>query len=124
LAEPHLRPWARVVVFLLGWAFLNALFNWRYPGSEPQGWFPLPSIDVAVLLAVFWLVRARGFAVPDWVRFALVLIALATRIFRFSEGIVDRHFHRALSLYLDVPLVPNLVALMRSTVSAPQLLLW
>jgi hypothetical protein len=124
LAQPRLRPWARLAIFLIGWAFLNWLFNWRYPGPEPKGWFPLPSIDVAVLLAVFWLVRARGYAVPDWVRFALVLIALATRIFRFSEGIVDRHFHRALSLYLDVPLVPNLVALMRSTVSAPQLLFW
>ena len=114
--------WASVVVFLLGWAFLDCVFNLRYPGNEPAGWYPLPSIDVAVLLAVFWVVRARGAVVPDGVRFAIVLFALVTRIFRFAEGVVERHFHRSLSLYLDVPLVPNLVALMRSTVSAQRLL--
>jgi len=124
LAEPRVRSWARVLMFLLAWAFLDCVFNWRFPGNEPAGWYPLPSIDVAVLLAIFWLVRARGHRVPSWLRFALVLMALATRIFRFAEGIVERHFHRALSLYLDVPLVPNLVALMRSTVSAPRLLFW
>jgi len=114
--------WASVVVFLLGWAFLNCLFNLRFPGNEPAGWYPLPSIDVAVLLVVFWLVRARGAVVPDWVRFVIVLLALVTRIFRIAEGVVERNFHRALCLYLDVPLVPNLVALMRSTVSARRLL--
>jgi hypothetical protein len=114
--------WASVVVFLLGWAFLNCFFNLRYPGNEPAGWFPLPSIDVAALLAIFWIVRARGAVVPDWVRFAIVLFALLTRIFRVAEGVVERNFHRSLSLYLDVPLVPNLVALMRSTVPAQRLL--
>lgn len=113
-----------MVVFLLGWAFLDCVFNLRSPGNEPAGWYPLPSIDVAVLLAGFWIVRARGAVVPDWLRFAIVLFALVTRIFRFAEGIVERHFHRLLCLYLDVPLVPNLVALMRSTVSAPRLLVW
>jgi hypothetical protein len=109
-------------MFVLGWAFLDCLFNLRSPGSEPAGWYFLPSIDVVVLLAAFWLVRARGLVVPDLVRFAVVLVALATRIFRFAEGSVERHFHRALSLYLDVPLLPNLVGLMRSTVSPPRLL--
>ena len=113
-----------VVIFLAGWAFLDCLFNLRFPGNEPAGWYPLPSIDVAVLLAGFWLVRARGAVVPDWLRLAIVLFALLTRIFRFADGVVERHFHRALSLYLDVPLVPNLVGLMRSTVSAPRLLVW
>ncbi len=111
-------------MFLVGWAFLDCLFNLRFPGSEPAEWYFLPSIDVVVLLAAFWLVRARGWVVPDLLRFAIVLFALATRIFRFAEGGVERHFHRALSLYLDVPLVPNLVGLMRSTVSAPRLLVW
>ncbi len=114
--------WASVVVFLLGWAFLNCVFNLRYPGNEPAGWYPLPSIDIAVLLVVFWAVRARGAVVPDWVRFVIVLFALLTRIFRVAEGVVERNFHRSLCLYLDVPLVPNLVALMRSTVSARRLL--
>jgi hypothetical protein len=113
-----------VVVFLLGWAFLDCVFNVRSPGNEPPGWYLLPSIDLAVLLAGFCLVRARGSVVPDWLRFVIVLFALATRIFRIAEGVVEHHFHRALSLYLDVPLVPNLVALMRSTVSAPRLVLW
>lgn len=124
LARPRRESWARALTFVLGWAFLDCLFNLRSPGSEPAGWYFLPSIDVVVLLAAFWLVRARGLVVPDWLRFAVVMFALVTRIFRFAEGIVERHFHRAFNLYLDVPLVPNLVALMRSTVSAPRLLIW
>ena len=118
------RHWARGLIFLLAWAFLDCLFNLRFPGSEPAGWYLLPSIDVAVLLAGFWVVRAFGAVVPDWLRLAIVVLALATRLFRFGEGIVERNFHRALSLYLDVPLVPNLVALMRSTVSGPSLIAW
>jgi hypothetical protein len=115
---------ARPLIFLLAWAFLDALFNLRYPGDEPTLWYVLPSIDVTALLAIFLVAGARGYVVPGGLRFAIVVAALAVRIFRFAEGIVERHFHRPLSLYLDVPLLPNLVGLLRSTVSLPRLGAW
>ena len=115
---------ARPLLFLVAWAFLDALFNLRFPGDEPTLWYALPSIDVTVLLAVFLAAGARGYPVPGSVRLALVVAALGVRMFRFAEGLVERHFHRPLSLYLDVPLLPNLVGLLRSTVSLPRLAAW
>ena len=115
---------ARLLAFLLAWVFLDCLFNLRFPADEPTFWYPLPSIDVVVLLAVFSAVRARGYTIPNGARFGIVVVALVARIFRGGEGLVERHFHRPLSLYLDVPLVPNLVGLLRSTVSLPRLILW
>jgi hypothetical protein len=115
---------ARPLTFLLAWAFLDALCNVRYPGDEPPLWYLLPSIDVTALLAIFLVARARGSVVPGGLRLALVLAALGVRIFRCADGIVERHFHRPLNLTLDVPLLPNLVALLRSTVSLPRLGAW
>jgi hypothetical protein len=89
---------ARPLIFLLAWAFLDVLFNLRYPGDEPTLWYVLPSIDVTALLAIFLVAGARGYVVPGGLRFAIVVAALAVRIFRFAEGIVERHFHRPLSL--------------------------
>jgi hypothetical protein len=113
---------ARLFLFLLAWGFLDTLCNLRYPGSEPTFWYPLPSIDVVVLLALLLVARVRNRAVPAGVRFALVVLLIAVRVFRAAEGAVESHFHRPLNLYLDVPLVPNLIGLMRSTVPAPRLI--
>jgi hypothetical protein len=118
----RLGSWRRPFAFLVAWAFLDALFNFRYPGDEPTLWFLLPSIDVVVLLAFVGVAGARGAAIPGGARLAILVLAMLVRIFRFAEGLVERHFHRPLSLYLDVPLVPNLVGLLRSTVSLPRLM--
>ena len=114
---------ARLLPFLLAWAFLDCLFNLRFPGDEPTLWYLLPSIDVVVVLGAFLIIRARGYQVPQGVRIAVIAVALAVRLFRGAEGMVEQHFHRPLSLFLDVPLVPNLIALLRSTVSLPRLVM-
>ena len=124
LLRSRLAPLGRLLPFLSAWIFLDCLFNLRFPGGEPTLWYPLPSIDVVAILAAFLLVRARGHEVPPGARVGVVLIALVVRIFRAAEGVVESHFHRPLSLALDLPLVPNLVSLLRSTVSLPRLVVW
>jgi hypothetical protein len=71
------------------------------------------------VIALSW----RGLHLPAQVRAALVVAVIATRIVRFAEGLVERHFHRPLSLYLDAPLVPDLFRLLRSTVAHGRLAL-
>lgn len=110
--------------FLVAWGFLDTLFNLRYPGDEPTFWYPLPAIDVVVLLAFILVARRRGHALTDAGRLAIVVLIVAARIFRSAEGLVERHFHRPLNLYLDVPLVPGLVGLLRLTVSPARLIFW
>jgi hypothetical protein len=114
----------RPLAFLLAWAFLDCLFNLRYPGTEATAWYVLPSIDATVLLAGLVFAHRRGYQISRGLRFALVAFAVVARIFRAAEGVVDSHFHRPLSLYLDIPLVPNLVSLLRSTVPLSRLLVW
>jgi hypothetical protein len=123
-SRPRLASLLRLAAFLFAWAFLDTLFNLHFPGDEPTLWYVLPSIDVVVLVAVLAVAGARGHAIPGAARVGILIVALVVRIFRFADGLVERHFHRPLNLYLDLPLVPNLVGLMRSTVPWPWLLLW
>ncbi len=123
LRRPRLAAVLRGLAFLLAWAFLDALLNMRFPGSEMTFWYPLPSIDVVVLMVLLALAGWRGWLVRDGVRFALVVAVVVVRIFRFADGLVESHFHRPFSLYMDGQLVPNLVSLLRSTVSGPRLIL-
>jgi len=111
------RRLAPLLVFLVAWAFLDTLINLHYPGDEPTFWYPLPAIDAVVLLAGILVVRRRGRAIPGGVRLLLVVLLVVVRIFRSAEGVVERHFHRPLNLYLDIPLIPSLTGLLRSTVS-------
>ena len=105
------------LVLLGAWALLDALFNLRNLSEGPSLWFLLPSLDVVVLLALIAALRATGRRLPDPARALIVGLALFARIFRSSEGLIDQHFHRPLSLYLDLPLLPELARLLRSTVS-------
>ena len=109
--------------FFCAWALLDCVVNLRYPGNEPYPWYLLPSIDIVVLFAVMVALGWRGLRLPTQVRAVLVVLVIATRVVRFAEGLVERHFHRPLSLYLDTPLVPELFRLLRATVSLPRLVL-
>ena len=47
-----LRP---TLLFLLAWAFIDAMLNVRYPADEPAFWYIVPTADVVVLFAFFAL---------------------------------------------------------------------
>ena len=115
---------SRPIQLVLAWAFLDCVFNLRSTTWEPEAWYLLPSIDAIVLLGALLLARRRGYEISRGARGAVVAFVVVARIFRGAEGVVDRHFHRPLSLFLDVPLVPDLFRLLRSTVSAPSLVGW
>src|SRR5690242_4031159 len=92
--RPRLAAALRWLAFLVAWAFLDALLNMRFPGSEMTFWYPLPSIDVVALLALLGLAGWRGLQVSDGARFALVVVLVLVRLLRFADGLVESHFHR------------------------------
>ena len=54
---------------------------------------------------------------------ALGTLVVLVRLFRFGDGVTRRYFNRPLNLALDLPLSPELVRLLDSTVSRPKLIL-
>jgi hypothetical protein len=116
------RPWPRVRAsagFLLAWAVLNVMFNLRWPAAEPGPvlWCLLPSLDVITLLAGFALLGARGWRVPRAAMMGLTAALVIVRLFRFGDGLVRDGWRRPINLSLDLPLLPDLARLLRSTVA-------
>jgi hypothetical protein len=124
-ATPRWRSLLSAVLFLLAWAFLDLVMNLRYPGrvEEPAAWYLLPSVDVTVLFCAFALSAARGWRIPNRVTALLALMMTAIRVFRIADGLVQQNYYRSVNLSLDLPLVPDLARLMRTTVPLPRLLL-
>jgi hypothetical protein len=116
---------AQAVLFVVVWAALNLMANLAFPGREPgpPGWYLLPSVDVTVLLLIFALLGWRGRRLPQPAIWALAVVLIAIRIFRTSEGLIQLNYYRPVNLYLDLPLLPELVRLLYSTVRLPALLL-
>jgi hypothetical protein len=107
------RP-ARATGLLLGaWLLLGLLLDLRYPG--PGAW--RPSFDATVVFLVLAAVAWRGRRVPAAALAALGVVVLVVRLFRFGDGITRRYFGRPFSLALDLPTSPELVRLLRSTLS-------
>jgi hypothetical protein len=116
---------AATAVFLACWAFLNVVFNLRYPAAEPGPplWCLLPSVDVTVLLIGLALLGWRRRRVPHWGTGLLTAALVGVRIFRFGDGLVRDGWGRPVNLSLDVALLPDLARLLRSTVQPITLLL-
>jgi len=120
-----LRALLLAVLFLAAWAWLNVVFNLRYPAREPEPvfWYLLPSIDVCLLLGLFGLLGAGAWRPPVWANIVLTGLITLVRLFRVADGLVGQNYFRAVNLYLDLPLLPDLARLLRSTVTLPQLVL-
>src|SRR5690242_10884242 len=113
---------AASLLFLGIWAFLDAFFNLRYPARdrEPPYWYFLPSIDVCILLAVFGVLGIFRLKVPIWINAVLALLVIFIRLFRVADGLVQQNYFRNVNLFLDMPMLPELARLMRSTVPLPK----
>jgi hypothetical protein len=113
------------LLFLAAWALLDAAVNLRYPSLDPgpSCWYLLPAIDVCVLLGLFAVVGWSGRRVPRGAMIALAVLLLFVRLFRIADGTIEKQWFRTVNLYLDVPLLPDLARLLRSTVSPGALVL-
>ena len=93
---------------------LSAVLDVRYPGAEPRFSYLLPAIDVVVLLAMLAVLAPRP--VPSVARTALVAWFMFVRFLRLGDGIEERFLYREFNLYVDLPLIPELVRLYHATV--------
>lgn len=101
--------------FLAVWAFLNAVFNARYPFDEPRFWYLIPSIDVVFLFAYLALFAQSHWRVPKAVRVLLVALFLLVRLVRLGDGVQLRYFAQRFNLYSDLALIPEGVRFSYST---------
>jgi Sulfatase len=120
---------------LLCWTALNLMLNVRFPAPQPAGAYFLPSIDSTVVLAVFaligmiahyggrkvgWLKRLR---VPTLLNIGLGAMLLLVRVFRVGDGIAQTFQSRPASLFIDGPMVGELVRLLYTTMPLYQFVL-
>jgi len=107
----------RTVVFLLGWAALDVVFNLRYPGPAPGWLLLLPSIDATLLLAVCAVFAYAGRRMPAALTGAIGALTVVVRLLRIGDGITSRYFNRPLDLAADLPTAPEIVRLLGATVA-------
>ncbi len=112
------------LLFLAIWAALNATFGNRYPARplEKGLYFLLPSVDVCIVLMVLTLLGWWRRRLMFGALLGLAAFATFVRLYRLSDGIIHKNYFRELRLYLDVPMVPELWRLLRSTEPMPLLL--
>ncbi|HEX7506940.1 MAG TPA: CDP-alcohol phosphatidyltransferase family protein [Polyangia bacterium] len=115
LAGRAWRVWGSVLLFLTAWSFLNVWVNLRFPASEPTGWYFLPSLDITVVVAVIAGLGLVGWRLPWGVRIPLVVWLVLVRLLRLGDGFAGQFFSRPFNLYTDLPLVPELVRFVHST---------
>jgi hypothetical protein len=108
----RLRP---TLLFLLAWAFIDAMLNIRYPAEEPAFWYIVPTADVVVLFAFLALLGWGKAKVPGWFRAVLVFLVLLVRLVRLGDGIQEHYFAQPFNLYTDLPLALELVRFGLST---------
>jgi hypothetical protein len=67
------------------------------------------------LIGVYVVLAAARCRMPRAAQALLVLGVIAIRCLRFADGLKLRYFHREFNAYVDLPLVPELVRLLRTT---------
>ncbi len=103
------------LLFLLAWAFIDAMLNVRYPVEEPALWYLVPTADVMVLFGFFALLGWGGAKVPAWGRGVLVALVLLVRLVRLGDGIQEHYFEQPFNLYTDLPMTLELMRFGLST---------
>src|SRR5207247_2196659 len=106
---------AAALLFLVGWALLDATLNLRYPSRDPDAFthLLLPSVDVCVLLAVFAAVGSLRRRLPLWSLAVLTVPIVFVRLFRLADGTVQQQWFRNVNVYVDFPLLADLARLLR-----------
>lgn len=89
--------------------------NVRYPGKEPVFWYLLPSLDVLIVFAALALFAIGRRRVPKGLRIALVASFVLVRFLRLGDGIQQHFFAAPFNLYTDLPLFPELVRFVHSS---------
>lgn len=105
----------RTLGLLAGWSLLSVSTNLRFPGPEPVYWYFLPSLDVTALFLAFALLGLCGCRVPRQIHWVLTVVFIFLRLLRIGDGIKTRYFSTTFNLYIDSPLLPELVRLYYST---------
>ena len=105
------------LLFVLAWTWLNLVVNVRFPASEPTGWYFLPALDVTILLAAFGLLGLVGARLGWPVRLLVVLALFLVRALRIGDGVTGLYFGQDFNLYINVPLIPELIRFTHSTVA-------
>jgi hypothetical protein len=117
------RPALFALLFFVAWAFLDAVFNLRYPNPayEPKGWYLLPSLDVLALLAVFSILGWRRIRTPAAVTIAFTIAAAVVRLLRTADGLMWVAAFRPINVALDYPLLRDLLEHLRASNSVARL---
>lgn len=108
-------PASRQLGPVLSVLWLDTVLNLRFPNREASLWYLAPSLDLVVLSGAYVVLAASGRRLPRGAHWALVLFVLAVRCLRFADGLKLRYFHREFNAYVDLPLVPELVRLLKAT---------
>jgi hypothetical protein len=109
------KPLFGFIRFALAWSFLNALVNSRWPDEAPALRDMLPALDVTLLSAVYVLLGRVGIRVPNLLQRLLAGTLVFVHLLRAAQGLEQRYLARHLNLYFDLPLVPELIRLLHST---------
>jgi Sulfatase len=109
-----------LLTFLAVWAALDMTLNLRFPGGEDRFFYLLPSLDIVGVFALYAILGMLGRAVPGALHAVLVGVFVLVRLLRVADGMAQRFLSRTFSLAFDLPLVPELVRLLRSTLPAWQ----
>jgi hypothetical protein len=105
-------PLGAALTLLLGAALLCLLF---VPARDDDNLrFALdwrPEIEPLLLIGVLALLALAGRRLYAWFRWALATLLLLAALWQLADALVLSFFDRELNLYLDLPHVPNLLAL-------------
>ncbi len=108
------------LTFVAAYEVLSVSANTHWPGSEDDLSYLLPSLDITLVLLAFALAALVGFKVkriPVAVYWVLSVLCLVVRLLRIGDGMEGRFYSRNFSLYMDLPLLPELVRLGYATIS-------
>jgi hypothetical protein len=107
--------------FVGAFLFLDAVANLRYPGPEPPFWYLVPSLDVLALLGVYAAFGRAKRRVPASVHLAVFALLLVVRLIRFGDGASTHFFDRSFNVYIQLPLLPDLVRLAQDSMSGGEI---
>ena len=120
LAFQFVRFWIAAkpaVTFVALLCLLDAALNIRYPAGEPKFWYLLPSVDAICLLSVYLLLGVCAKRMPAVAHGVLVALFGIVRLLRVADGFEYNNFLRTFNLYMDLPLLPELVRFLYATQS-------